>query len=126
VHQSNTHKDIAIAFLTSVAAGKVAEAFEQYVSPDFRHHNPFFAGDAASLQDAMQADANEHPEKALEVHLALQEGDRVAVFSRMRQHDSDPGFALVHIFRFEADGIVELWDVAQPVPDQSLNELGMF
>jgi hypothetical protein len=34
--------------------------------------------------------------------------------------------AAVHIFRFEQDRIVELWDVAQPLSKDSPNQNGMF
>jgi predicted SnoaL-like aldol condensation-catalyzing enzyme len=36
------------------------------------------------------------------------------------------GGAVVHIFRFEGGLIVELWDVGQDVPEQSVSENGMF
>jgi len=32
----------------------------------------------------------------------------------------------VHLFRFEGDHIVELWDIGQPVPAESVNTNGMF
>jgi hypothetical protein len=32
----------------------------------------------------------------------------------------------VHIFRFAGDRVVELWDVAQPLPADSPNENGAF
>jgi hypothetical protein len=38
----------------------------------------------------------------------------------------DPGVALVHFFRFNNDEIVELRDIAQPVPPQRVNANGMF
>jgi predicted SnoaL-like aldol condensation-catalyzing enzyme len=38
----------------------------------------------------------------------------------------DSGVATIHIFRFEGDRIVELWDVGQAVPENSLNDNGMF
>lgn len=31
-----------------------------------------------------------------------------------------------HIFRFQGDRIVELWDVWQEIPKDSANEHGMF
>jgi hypothetical protein len=33
---------------------------------------------------------------------------------------------VVHICRFDGARIVELWDVGQPVPEHSVNALGMF
>jgi predicted SnoaL-like aldol condensation-catalyzing enzyme len=38
----------------------------------------------------------------------------------------DRGFAVAHIFRFEDGRIAELWDLAQEIPENMANELGMF
>jgi predicted SnoaL-like aldol condensation-catalyzing enzyme len=119
-------KDAAIEFLTLVASGKVSEAYDRHVAAGFRHHNPYFRGDATSLKEAMQTNATKNPAKVLEVQRALQDGNEVAVFSRVRQHPSDRGGAVVHIFRFEEDRIAELWDIGQAVPENSINENGMF
>ena len=40
-----TRKEIAIAFLREASAGNVRAAYEKYVHPAFRHHNPYFKGD---------------------------------------------------------------------------------
>ena len=50
----------------------------------------------------------------------------MAVHSHVRQNPNDRGAAVVHIFRFEGDRVVELWDMGQPVPENSPNENGMF
>ena len=123
---AKSHKDAAVDFLQLVAAGKVREAYEKHVGAEFRHHNPYFRGDAAALMEAMEQNAAKNPDKLLEIQTAIQEGDRVAVFSRVRQNPQDRGGAVVHIFRFDLDRIVELWDVGQPVPEESVNENGMF
>ncbi len=57
---------------------------------------------------------------------ALEDGDLVAVHSRVRLKPGEPGIAIVHIFRFEGDLVAELWDVGQPVPSDSPNANGMF
>ena len=124
--QQPSHKDAATEFLTMAASGNVREAYRKHVGADFRHHNPNFRGDAASLMAAMEENAAKNPDKRLEIQLALQEGDLVAVFSRVRQKPADPGGAVVHIFRFEGDHIAEFWDVGQAVPEKSPNENGMF
>ena len=41
-----TRKDVAVSFLRQAASGRVREAYDKHVSTGFRHHNPFFAGDA--------------------------------------------------------------------------------
>jgi predicted SnoaL-like aldol condensation-catalyzing enzyme len=38
----------------------------------------------------------------------------------------ETGIAAVHLFRFQGDRIVEMWDCGQPVPADSLNKNGMF
>jgi predicted SnoaL-like aldol condensation-catalyzing enzyme len=121
-----SRKDAAVSFLRLVASGKVREAYRAHVGPGFRHHNPYFKGDAASLMAAMEENAAMTPDKVLEVQRALEDGDLVAVHSRVRQRPDDPGGAVVHIFRFEGDRVVELWDVGQDVPPDSPNEHGMF
>ena len=123
---TQSHKDAAVEFLELVAAGNVREAYASYVGPDFRHHNPFFAGDATSLMRGMEENAASNPGKVLSVQMALQDGARAVVFSHVKRRPDDRGAAVVHIFRFENDRIVELWDVGQPIPEQSVNEHGMF
>jgi len=123
---TQSRKEAAIEFLTLVASGDVREAYQQYVGKGFRHHNPYFRGDAASLMEAMEQNAAKNPNKEFEVQRALQDGDHVAVLSRVRQTPGDRGGAVVHIFRFEGDRIVEFWDIGQAVPESNVNENGMF
>ena len=122
----STQKAAAVEFLTLVVSGKVREAYRRHVGPGFKHHNPHFRGDAASLMAAMEQNEAQSPNKVLEVQLVLEEGDRVVVFSHVRQAVGDSGAAVVHIFRFDGGRVVELWDVGQPVPDPVVNEHGMF
>lgn len=120
------NKDIAIRFLSMAAGGRVREAYSEFVDPGFIHHNPFFEGSAASLMAGMEENARQNPEKVLEVKQALVDGPFVAVHAHVRHQPGDSGAAVIHIFRFENGRIVELWDVGQPVPEQSPNQHGMF
>ena len=119
-------KEIALAFLRGAAAGQARGVFAKYVAPDFKHHNVWFKGDADSLMKAMEESAAKNPDKVLEIQRALEDGELVAVHSRVRQKPQERGAAVVHIFRFKGDRIVELWDLGQPVPEESPNENGMF
>jgi predicted SnoaL-like aldol condensation-catalyzing enzyme len=119
-------KAAAISFLRLAATGKVREAYQKHVAPNFRHHNPFFRGDAESLLIAMEENAAKNPNKVLEIQRALEDGELVAVHSRVRPKPGDLGVAVVHIFKFQGNRIVELWDLGQPVPENSPNENGMF
>ena len=121
-----SNKEKAVSFLQLVASGKVREAYQRYIGPDFIHHNPYFPGDANSLMLAMEENAAKNPNKLLEVKSVIEDKERVVVFSHVKQNPSDLGGAVVHIFRFENDQVVELWDVGQAIPENSPNIYGMF
>jgi predicted SnoaL-like aldol condensation-catalyzing enzyme len=123
---AHRNKDAAASFLKMASAGDVREAYSKFVGPGFRHHNPYFEGSAETLMTAMQENARENPNKTLDVKHVIAEGDLVAVHSHVRQNPDDLGGAVVHLFRFEEGLIVELWDLGQPVPDESPNQYGMF
>jgi predicted SnoaL-like aldol condensation-catalyzing enzyme len=120
------HKDAATSFLQLVSTGQVREAFDTYAAPNFRHHNVYFPGDAASLAAAMEENARANPAKHYEVKQTLEEDDRVMVLGSVRHKPGAPQYALVHIFRFEDERIVELWDVGQEIPTDSPNQYGAF
>jgi predicted SnoaL-like aldol condensation-catalyzing enzyme len=119
-------KEMAVDFLMLVASGQIREAYKSYIGPDFCHHNPYFQGDANSLMLAMEENAIKNPNKILKVKLAIQDGEIVAVHSHVKQNPDDFGGAVIHIFRFKDNQIVELWDVGQQIPKDSPNENGMF
>ncbi|OGU47613.1 MAG: polyketide cyclase [Ignavibacteria bacterium GWC2_56_12] len=121
-----SQKDAAVSFLQFVVQGNIREAYAKFVDPDMHHHNPAFAGDAASLEKAMEQNHAQFPPKLLDVKRVLEDGNLVAVHSLIRLQSGTPGVAAVHIFRFHAGRIVELWDVGQPVPETSPNVNGMF
>jgi predicted SnoaL-like aldol condensation-catalyzing enzyme len=124
--KGGSRKERALSFLRMVANADVRRAFDAHVSPHFRHHNPHFPGDALSLASAMEQNVAANPGQVLHIERAIEEGDLVAVHSRVRMGADAPDVALVHIFRFEGDRIAELWDIAQPPPAESPNEHGMF
>ncbi len=119
-------KDITISFLRLDGSGKASEAYEKYIHPEFRHHNPYFRGDAESLKAGMEENAAKFPNKVFDVQRVLEDGDLVAVHSRIQLAPDMPKMAVVHIFRFEGDQITELWDVGQQAPKESPNENGLF
>ena len=124
--QTLTIKESAVSFLNLCASGRAREASAKSVGAGFRHHNPHFPGNADALIAAMDENARQNPDKRFEVLRALRDGDLVAVHSHVRQRPDDRGAVVVHLFRFDGDRIVELWDVGQPVPSESVNSNGMF
>ena len=118
-------KETAVSFLQLAASGRAREAFATHAGDRFVHHNPYFEGTAEALLTAMDENARQNPEKRLEVLRTLEEGNLVAVHSFVRHKPGDRGAMLVHIFRFVNDRIVELWDIGQEVPADSVNTNGV-
>ncbi|HEX3840514.1 MAG TPA: nuclear transport factor 2 family protein [Acidimicrobiales bacterium] len=121
-----TRRDIATTFEQLVVSGQVRAAYDRYVSPDYIHHNPWFDGDRESLLVGLENSAAEFADKEYEVQRVLEDGDLVAIHSRLRPMAQMPEMAIVHIYRFEGEQIVEEWDLAQPLPDDSPNGHGLF
>ncbi|HBY66409.1 MAG: polyketide cyclase [Flavobacteriaceae bacterium] len=121
----NTNKKRAKEFLLLAARGDSREAFKRYVADGFIHHNAYFKGDGHTLMVAMEEAAKKQPNKEFEVLRALEDGDLVSIHSRINPQDS-PEMAVIHIFKFKNDKIVEIWDFGQTVPDTVVNENGMF
>jgi len=122
----STKKETVVEFLQLAATGHAREAFEKHAAPGFRHHNPHFDGSPDALREGMDANARQFPDKRLEVKLALEDGDLVSTLCHVRHTRDQAGFAVAHIFRFSGDRIIELWDLAQAVPEKSPNPHGMF
>ena len=122
-----SQKQIAVRFLELAAAGEVDEAYSNYTALNFKHHNPYYAGDATSLKEGMRESAAETPNKVFEVQHVIEDGDLVAVHSKIEmQMNGLTTLAVVHICRFENGKIAEFWDVGQVQPDPLVNENGMF
>jgi predicted SnoaL-like aldol condensation-catalyzing enzyme len=120
------NKDRAVAFLRLGSSGDVGEAYRRYVHPHFCHHNPYFKGDRKSLLSGMQESALEYPNKVFEAIRAIEDGEFVVVHGKVRLDPGMPEIALIHIFRFADDLIIEEWEAAQEVPMDPPNENGMF
>lgn len=120
-------REIAASFLHMAGGGNAREAYERFVAPEFIHHNQYFKGDRESLMVAMEEAHRRSPNKSVNVVRTYQDGDTVITYSRVeRQDPAEPSIAVVHIFRFKNDRIVELWDVGQAMIKDSPNENGMF
>ena len=120
------NKQAAQHFLELVTTGYIDQAYLQYVASDGKHHNPFFQAGFPALREAMIANEVETPDKQFTVKHVLGDGDLVAVHSHIVLHPGEKGLAVVHLFRFQDDKIVEMWDIGQAVPEDSPNQDGMF
>jgi predicted SnoaL-like aldol condensation-catalyzing enzyme len=119
-------KNSAVNFLHLVVSGRIEEAYRLHVDPHGKHHNPFFPSGFAALQKAMTENHAEFPNKQITAKHVIADGDLVAVHSRLIMIPGEKEFATVHVFRFQGDRIVEMWDIGLPLPVDSPNEDGAF
>ena len=124
--KQSDRKQSAITFLKLASSGKLDEAYGNYISANFRHHNPYFPGDAESLKAGMAEAHEKFPNTTLEIQHVLEEDDLVAVHSKVRHSSDTPEIAVVHLFRFEGSRVAELWDIGIETPKESPNQNGMF
>jgi predicted SnoaL-like aldol condensation-catalyzing enzyme len=121
-----THKESALDFLQLVVAGSIEEAYNNYVNMYGKHHNVYYSAEFASVKQGMIENHGQFPNKRLMVKNVVGEGNLVTIHSNLILKPGEPGLSVVHIFRFEAGKIVEMWDVGQAIPIDSPNRIGAF
>lgn len=119
-----TKVETAKSFLQLAGTGRVDEAFDRFVSNDFIHHNQYFEGNRDALRKAMIEAHQSDPNESIEIKYCYEENHTVITHSLVKKQKMD--IAVVHIFRFRGDEIVELWDLGQPIEKDSPNENGLF
>jgi len=117
-------KEIAVSFLEEASSGKVREAFNKYIHPDFRHHLIFIKGDCESFLNAMEENYKQFPDKSYETIHALEDHDLVAIHGKVKLPPKV--YNVIHIFRFENNKIIESWEASQEELENSPNENGLF
>ena len=119
-----TKKEIAKSFLKLAGMGDVDTAYNNFVADEFIHHNQYFEGSRKALKQAMKEAHQKSPNKAVEIKQCFQDGDIIITHSLVQKKDMD--IAVVHIFKFNNNKIVELWDLGQTINKDSPNQNGLF
>jgi len=125
-NDTQSHKHTAVEFLRLVVAGQFDEAYQMYADMNGKHHNPFFPAGFSSLKKAMAENHIQFPNKQFIPINIIADGDFVAVHSHLVLKQGDQEMAVVHIFRFQGNKIVEMWDCGQAIPSDSPNKDGAF
>ena len=118
------NKQAAVHFLELIIARKIDEAFNTYVNRNGVHHNPYYPAGFPALQKGMKDNDAQIPHKQMIVKNVIGEGDLVAVHFHLILQPYE--MAVVHLFRFEDQKIVELWDLGMPIPADNPNKDGVF
>jgi predicted SnoaL-like aldol condensation-catalyzing enzyme len=123
---TSTMRAAAVALLDmAFNQKKVAEAFDLYVGPTYKQHNPNVP-DGRDAAIRLLSEGVAKRDVRYEVKRSAAEADLVFVHSNVKVGGDPRGNAVVDIFRFEKGKIVEHWDVVQAVPEKSANDNTMF
>jgi predicted SnoaL-like aldol condensation-catalyzing enzyme len=102
--------------------GRVEDAVALYVDPRWAELDETSPDGPHSLVARAQWAVTENLEVSHEIKRIIAEADLVAVHSLVRFSPGDHGMSVVDIFRVRHSKLVahwDVWDVAQPVPDNS-------
>jgi predicted SnoaL-like aldol condensation-catalyzing enzyme len=126
MQEPNNNTKIAVDFMRLIVEGQIDKAYDRYISTSGKHHNLFTKASFAELREGMKEAHVTFPKMKLEIQHTIGDGDFVAIHSHIAHRPGDAGYTVVHIFRFEKDKIVELWDLAQEIKSDSVNKDGAF
>ena len=120
------NKEKAQKFLKLVIAGEIDKAYDEFVDVKGKHHNPYFAAGFPVLKKGMKDNHEQFPDKKFNIKHVIEDGDLVAVHSHLVFNEGEPGMIVLHLFRFDKGKIIEMWDIGQPIQDDSPNKDGAF
>lgn len=95
---------------------KPTEAARLYIGDRYIQHNPGVPNGAAAFYGYFEGFFRDNPQSRATIHRVIADGDLVALHVHSQEAPSDPGRAIVDIFRVENGKIVEHFDVIQAVP----------
>ncbi|QGN32219.1 nuclear transport factor 2 family protein [Microlunatus sp. Gsoil 973] len=101
-------------------------AARSLIGDRYTQHNPRIADGVDGLESFIDELRTRFPYLRAEVKQLYADGDVVIGHVHGIRVPGQAGTAIIDIFRFDEDKIVEHWDVMQPLPDRSANPNGMF
>lgn len=116
--RTNTH--IVLAFEETVfSKHHVREGFSRYVAPEYKEHDPAFAGgEDEAVRGLTNQLTNEFPDSRVVVKRTVSQRDLVSVHSFWDQRPgASHGMARVDIYRLVNARILEHWVVEQPLAE---------
>jgi predicted SnoaL-like aldol condensation-catalyzing enzyme len=120
-------KEVVTKFMNELYVEKrVREAFETWVQPGYIQHNPLAQTGRDAAIAFLEPFFKSHPDISYSIKRVIADGNLVAVHSHAVFNPGERGLAIVDIVRVDGCKVAEHWDVAQPVPEKSANDNGMF
>jgi len=121
------NKEIVVAFYNAAINDKDFAKASQYLGDVYIQHNPLAADGPEGLKSFLEFAKANMSDFKIEIKRVLADGNFVMVHVHATRGPEDRGSAVMDIFRLTDDGkVVEHWDVLQEIPEQAMNDNGMF
>ncbi len=124
--QEQANLDLVLRMFAEVLNPMDSGAVDRFIAPGYIQHNQGVAPGVGPLKAFLDTIRKETPEAVHDIKRAFVDGDHVTVHYHVRRWLSDPGWAVIDIFRVEGGMIVEHWDVMQDVVAGGPNPNGPF
>jgi predicted SnoaL-like aldol condensation-catalyzing enzyme len=126
--QEQVNKKNVLGFYELALNQKLGQAAaDKYVGSHYVQHNPGAPDGPQGFVKFIDFLRAKYPQSHSEIKQAFADGNYVILHVHAVREPDTRGDAIVDIFRLDDQGkIVEHWDVVQPIPDQAVNNNGMF
>lgn len=123
----NTNKKIAIEFLElAFNSHQPRLAAHKYCAEFYIQHNPHAVDGIDYFSDLFETFFIKFPQFNVDIKRIIGENDLVFVHLHAKKFPEDLGEAVVEIFRFENEKIIEHWDVVQKIEKEGINPRSLF
>lgn len=124
--EEDRHLALVLEMYREVLIGMDADKVDRYMAPDYLQHSALAEPGVAGLKAFLRKVRAATPDAVQEIKRAFVDGDHVIVHCHVRPVPSEPGLAVIDIFRVADGRVAEHWDVIQPVVPGGPNPNPMF
>lgn len=120
------NKKTIMAFYEAGLNKKDFDAASKFIGERYVQHNPLIADGLEGFKAFLGFLTENFPKLRGEIKGVFADGDYVILHTHGVRVPGQRGSAIVDIFKLEDGKIVEHWDVIQPIPENTVNQNGMF
>jgi predicted SnoaL-like aldol condensation-catalyzing enzyme len=120
------NKNTVMAFFEAGLNKKDFDAASKFFGERYVRHNPLIADGIDGFKAFLSFLMETFPQLRGNIKRVFAEGDYVIMHTHGVRVPGQRGSAIVDIFKLEDGKIVEHWDVIQPIPENAINQNGMF
>ncbi|KAB2348895.1 nuclear transport factor 2 family protein [Actinomadura rudentiformis] len=121
-----SNKQTVLDFYEAAFNAKDFDAVSRVVGDRYIQHNPLIADGVDGLQARLRDLKDAYPALRVSVQRLVAEDDHVVAHVHAVRVPGQRGTAIIDIFKLEDGKLVEHWDVLQEIPEEALNQNGMF